>query len=195
MSPKADLVKQISKTAFTDAIDLMACLGVLREGRSLVVPQALEAANASLAATIVQKALLQRVLMTVERAFAPANRTSDRHARVAFKHLLEPEIFDEVAKVGSRQQLELACAIWRSYDADPRREKLKHYRDKVVAHTAALERPPPFVDELRNYAMGTADLLARLARGTGVVGLDLGAQMTAYDESAKAFWSVWRDRK
>jgi len=71
----------------------------------------------------------------------------------------------------------------------------KNYRDKVVAHTAVLERPPPFVDELRNYAMGTADLLARLARGTGVVGLDLGAQMAAYDESAKAFWSVWRDRK
>jgi hypothetical protein len=45
----ADLVRQISKTAFTDAIDLMACLGVLREGSSLVVPQALDSANASLA--------------------------------------------------------------------------------------------------------------------------------------------------
>jgi hypothetical protein len=196
MSPKAELVKQISAFGFTEAIDLMACLAVLREGNSLVMPRALEAANAALAATIVQKALLQRVLITVERAFAPVNRPkSDRHARVAFKHLLEPEIFDEVAKVGSRQQLEQACANWRNYDADPRREKLKHYRDKVVAHAAVPERPPPFVDELRNYAMGTADLLARLARGTGVVGLDLGAQMTAYDESAKAFWSVWRDRK
>jgi hypothetical protein len=61
----------------------MACLGLLREGSSLVAPQALEAANASLAATIVQKALLQRVLMTVERAFAPAKYASDRHARVA----------------------------------------------------------------------------------------------------------------
>ena len=196
MSPKAELVKQISATGFTEAIDLMACLAVLREGESLVVPRALEAANAALAATIVQKALLQRVLMTVERAFAPVNkRKLDRHARAAFEYLSDSKIFDEVAKAGSRQQLKQACATWRKYDADTRREKLKHYRDKVVAHTAALERPPPFVDELRNYAMGTADLLARLARGTGVVGLDLGAQMTAYDESAKAFWSVWRDRK
>jgi hypothetical protein len=82
MSPKAELVRQISAEAFTDAIDLMACLAVLREGKSLVVPRALDAANASLAATIVQKALLQRVLMTVERAFAPVNRLkSDRHAR------------------------------------------------------------------------------------------------------------------
>ena len=46
MSPKAELVKQISATGFTEAIDLMACLAVLREGESLVVPRALEAANA-----------------------------------------------------------------------------------------------------------------------------------------------------
>src|SRR5262249_133538 len=61
MSLKAELVKQISATGFTEAIDLMACLAVLREGKSLVMPRALEAANAALAATIVQKALLQRV--------------------------------------------------------------------------------------------------------------------------------------
>jgi hypothetical protein len=196
MSPKAELVKQISATGFTEAVDLMACLAVLREGESLVVPRALEAANAALAATIVQKALLERVLMTVERAFAPVNkRKLDRHARVAFEHLCDPNIFDEVAKAGSRRELEQACDTWRIYDADPRREKLKHYRDKVVAHTAERERPAPFVEELRGYAMGTADLLARLALGTGAVGLGLGVQMAAYDKSAEAFWSVWRDRK
>ena len=195
MSPKAELVRQISAKAFTDAIDLMACLAVLREGESLVVPRALEAANASLAATIVQKALLQRVLMTVERAFAPVNRPkSDRHARVAFEHLSDPNIFDEVAKAGSRKELEQACDTWRRYDADPRRKKLKHYRDKVVAHTAVRELPLPLVSELSSYAMGTADALARLARGTGVVELQLKVQTAAYDASAKAFWSVWRDR-
>jgi hypothetical protein len=89
MSPNAELVKQISATGFIEAIDLMACLAVLREGKSLVMPQALEAANAALAATIVQKALLQRVLMTVERAFARVNkRKPDRHARVAFETCL-----------------------------------------------------------------------------------------------------------
>ena len=30
---------------------------------------------------------------------------SDRHARVAFKHLSDPNIFDEVAKAGSRKEL------------------------------------------------------------------------------------------
>ncbi len=188
MSPKAELVKQISATGFTEAIDLMACLAVLREGNSLVVPHALEAANAALAATIVQKGLLQRVLMTVERAFAPVNRPkSDRHARVAFEHLSDPNIFDEVAKAGSRKELEQACDTWRRYDADPRRKKLKHYRDKVVAHTAVRELPLPLVSELSSYAMGTADALARLARGTGVVELQLKVQTAAYDASAKAF--------
>src|SRR2546425_5854 len=107
MSPKAELVKQISTTGFTEAIDLMACLAVLREGESLVVPHALEAANAALAATIVQKALLQRVLMTVDRAFAPLNRPkSDRHVRVAFTHLSDQNVFDEVAHAGSRKHLQ-----------------------------------------------------------------------------------------
>jgi hypothetical protein len=120
MSPKAELVKQISRTGFTEAIDLMACLAVLREGKSLVVPHALEAANAALAATIVQKALLQRVLMTVERAFAPVNRPkSDRHVRVAFTHLSDQNVFDEVARAGSRKLLQQACDTWRNYDADP----------------------------------------------------------------------------
>ena len=41
MSQKAELVKQISATGFEEAIDLMACLAVLREGNSLVVPRAL----------------------------------------------------------------------------------------------------------------------------------------------------------
>jgi hypothetical protein len=193
MSPKA-MVKEISATGFTEAIDLMACLAVLREGNSLVVPRALEAANAALAATIVQKALLQRVLMTVERAFAPVKYNSDRHARVAFKHLSDPNIFDEVAKAGSRKHLQQACDTWRRHDADPRRKKLKHYRDKVVAHTAVRKLPPPLVSELSSYAMGTADVLARLASGTGVVALQLAVQTAAYDASAKAFWSVWRDR-
>src|SRR5262249_43108113 len=196
MSPKAELVKQISATGFTEAIDLMACLAVLREGQSLVVPRALEAVNATLAATIVQKALLQRVLMTIERAFAPVNRpNSDRHARVAFCHLSDQNIFDEVANAGSRKELKQACDTWRRYDADSRRKKLKHYRDKVVAHTAVRKLPLPLVSELTAYAMGTADVLARLARGSGVVGFKLGVQTAAYDKSAKAFWSVWRDRE
>src|SRR5262249_36253943 len=100
MSPKAELVKQISANGFKEAIDLMACLAVLREGESLILPRTLEAANATRAAIIVQRALLQRVLMTVERAFAPANRPkSDRHARVAFTHLSDRNVFDEVAPV------------------------------------------------------------------------------------------------
>jgi len=37
MSPKAELVKQISACGLKEAIDLMACLAVLREGESLLV--------------------------------------------------------------------------------------------------------------------------------------------------------------
>jgi hypothetical protein len=199
MSPKAELVKEISTNGLKEAIDLMACLAVRREGETLgdlVLPRALKAANATLAATIVQKALLQQVLMTVERAFAPVNRPeSDRHARVAFAHLSDQNVFDEVAHAGSRTLLHYACHIWRNLDADSRRNRLKHYRDKVVAHRGVRKLPAPLVSELTSFAMSTADVLLRLARGAGVLELQqLKVQRDAYDASAKAFWSVWRDR-
>ena len=114
---------------------------------------------------------------------------------MAFEYLSDPSIFDEVAKAGSRKHLEQACATWRTYDQDARRRRLQHYRDKVVAHAGERDPtiPVPLVSELRNYAMGTADALARLARGSGVV--ELGLQTAAYDESAKAFWRVWRRQR
>jgi AbiU2 len=192
MSPEAELVKQIAAKGFSEARDLVGCLAILREGDSYTVKRAIESAKAALAANIVQRALLQRMLMTVERAFAPHHRKSDHHARVAFELLSNQTIFDEVATAGSRKPLEQACAFWRTYDTDARRTRLKHYRDKAVAHTA--QRDPaismPLVTELRNYAMGTADVLARLARGAGVV--EVALQTAPYDESAKAFWDVWR---
>jgi AbiU2 len=137
----------------TASVPLMhTCDAQVRESDSQTVERAVKAANATLAAIIVQKALLQRVLMTVERSFAPSTRRSDRHARVALNLLSNQTIFDEVANTGSRKHLQQACATWQRYDADPRRKRLKHYRDKVVAHTA--ERNPaipvPLVTELRN---------------------------------------------
>ena len=50
MSPYADLVQEISATGFQEAIYLMGCLAVLREGNSLVIPRVLKSANAALAA-------------------------------------------------------------------------------------------------------------------------------------------------
>ena len=109
---------------------------------------------------------------------------SDRHVRVAFEHLSDPNVFDEAAKAGSRKELEQARDTWRRYDADPRRKKLKHYRDKVVAYTAVRELPMLLVSELTSYAMGTAEVLARLPRGTGVITQSqLGVQTAAKSQS------------
>jgi hypothetical protein len=118
MSPEAELVKQIAAKGFSEARDLVGCLAILREGDSYTVKRAIESAKAALAANIVQRALLQRMLMTVERAFAPHHRKSDHHARVAFELLSNQTIFDEVATAGSRKPLEQACAFWRTYDTD-----------------------------------------------------------------------------
>jgi hypothetical protein len=63
-----------------------------------------------------------------------------------------------------------------------------------VAHVGKRDPaiPVPLVQELRDYAAGTTDVLTRLARGACNAHLNLQVHTKAHEESAKAFWAVWR---
>ena len=172
MGDKAERVRQIGEASFKDAINIMRCVTMLREMESLSVAALDNAKAARRATNVIHDALLYHLLVMVERAFGPVRKT-DCHARVAFEYLADPNIFEEVAKAGSRRHLKEACDIWKKYDEDPRRRRLKHYRDKVVAS-------------------GTAATLVRLARGSGADGLDFDTQMAFHEKSAKAFWEIWQ---
>jgi hypothetical protein len=84
-------------------------------------------------------------------------------------------------------------STWKLLVTDSRRRQLRHYRNKVVAHSS--ERDPaigaPQINDLLRFASGMTDVWARLARGAGVVSLDLASQVDACDASAKAFWEPW----
>jgi hypothetical protein len=64
----------------------------------------------------------------------------------------------------------------------------------VVAHVA--EKDPkigdPLMDELISFAWGTSNIWAWLAKGTGIITLDLSTQIPSLKESAAAFWAPWR---
>jgi hypothetical protein len=134
-----ELVIKIAKADFFNAIDTMACMKVLERGNSEEAIRELSRTGAGRAAMLIRKALFERLLLTVERAFDPV-RKGDLHTAVAFKLLNDPAVFNDVAERGSRSQLELATRIWGRYLVDPRRKQLRHYRNKVVAHIS--ERDP-----------------------------------------------------
>src|SRR5215217_5177136 len=94
MTTDADLIRKIGAAAFSDALDIDLCLAVLQESGEHPVIQAINATKATRAAVIIQRALMQRILMTVERAFAPCfPKRTDYHARVAFELLARPHVF------------------------------------------------------------------------------------------------------
>ena len=72
------------------------------------------------------------------------------------------------AYAGSRKHLQQACDTWRKYDAAPDAKNSSTIAIKLW-HIRPCEsyRCPSFL-KLTSYALGTADALARLARGTGV---------------------------
>jgi hypothetical protein len=194
LSAEAELVRRIAATGFTDGIDVLASLQVITQGNDVFIIRGIVEGGAARAAVLVRKALFQRVLIMVKRAYDnPRRKGGDRHTKVAIDFLSDPQVFDEVAQHGSRTHLEQAVEFWRSYSSDPRLTRLKHYRDKAIAHLA--EKDPeigdPTINDLTYFATGTADLWARLAWGAGVVGLDMRSQIDPYEESAKAFWRPW----
>lgn len=71
--------------------------------------------------------------------------------------------------------------------------KLKHMRDKLLAHTA---RPDARIDIPRyndrfSFARDTCAVWEHLSYGAGTVMIDLQHQVDAYTESADAFWAKW----
>lgn len=81
MSPGAERIVEIAHHAYDDAVDLLACIGVLEAGNTPTVLVPLMSSEAAHALGLIQKALFLRLSITLERAYdsAPAWRPS--HAR------------------------------------------------------------------------------------------------------------------
>ncbi len=189
LSPDAALVRKIRLNCFHEAIDTAASLALIRESNRYFLATRANRPPTRRAAALIRKALFVRVLIFVARAYAPV-RKGDRHTRKAFDLLAEPAIFEEVASDGSRQRLKQAQQFWRRLDGSPRYAKLKHYRDKDIAHLGERNRTitTPVEAELVNFANSTIDVWVRLAHGVGATGLDLASQVGVHQQSAAAFW-------
>jgi hypothetical protein len=199
MSPEAELVRKIATSAFRDAMEVWALLDFGAKSERLETRVALDAAGAGRAAILLQKTLLLRILVLVERAFDYPHPTfkDDWNTRVAFHRLADERVFEEVAAIGSRKPLAQAISNWTNLDTGRRREQLRHHRNKVIVHQAG--RDPkigaPLVRDLSGLAMSMVDTWARLAYGTGVAREDsLLTEYPPLEESIAAFWRPWDKR-
>ncbi len=190
---RVSLVRAIAARCPADILDANACRAILFSLNG-VNGLTLEQAGAARAAKIVQASVVQRLLLLVERAFDNVDWPGDRHMGVAIYLLRDRQTFETVGSEGDREQLEYAMRLWDQLKTqDPRRERLRHFRDKFVAHRA---EPNPgkgsvLLDELTAYAMTTSLMWSRLALGVGTPLPNIDEHAAADIESARAFWRPW----
>ncbi|WP_040639290.1 hypothetical protein [Microvirga lotononidis] len=107
--------------------------------------------------------------------------------------LKDAAVFEEVARSGNAQGLQNAQTIWRATLSDWRRDLLKQYRDKFVAHRAEPhpDKSVPELDHLIAISGRAVIMLAQLATGAGYPIDQKELDSYGYYQNARAFWRPW----
>jgi hypothetical protein len=185
----AQTVREISGSAFTDAIEMLAIIEVLEAGNQKPVIKGVNDAGAGRAGEHIKRALFTRLHFLVARCYGKTRR-KDRHARKAFEILKDPKI---AAEMQNSADLKDAQSMWEACCNDNRLKAFIHFRDKFLAHLREpdAEVGTPTYGEVFALARATAAALEKLAHATGVVTLTLESQIPAHKESARKFFAPW----
>ena len=161
----AKIVRKIAKTAFEDAIDMLATVEVLSALNDQSLWQQLQYAGAYRAAIIIKLALFTRLIIWVARAYARPTRPGDLHAEMAFELLNDREIAGQMTYPA---ELAEAQDIWRRCRGDHPLQSVLHFRNTQLAHLG--ERRPDIdgaiINDLFAVVRQTTRALEKLAQGS-----------------------------
>jgi hypothetical protein len=165
---------------------------VLGAGNKPVLIRRIDQAGGKSACELIYKSLFQRLLLNTMRAYDPV-RGGDFHLAVAFEVLAEPDVMAIAKRRDSYPHISAATDLWHQTATDDRTLKLRHYRNKVVAHLSDLDPTMrlPINNDLFVIAGTTTKIAENLSIGTGACTIELRQQTGAYRQSAECFWSVW----
>jgi hypothetical protein len=189
---RAQLVRDIALRSHKEAINLNACRALIE-----TIPRNFfKDAQVARAALQVDRSLVERVLIISESALGVVKFPNDRHAHLAMSLLNDAAVFEEVARSGNAQGLRNAQNIWMAALSDWRRDLLKHYRDKFVAHRAEPnpDNPIPELDHLIAISGRVVFMLAQLATGAGYPIDQKELDSYSHYLNAQAFWRPWLPR-
>jgi hypothetical protein len=185
----AQMLLDIGREAFADAIDVLSIIETIEAGNTPAAVKAVQAARTDQVVHCVYRALWSRLVMIVTRAYADA-RPGDRHAQYAFDLLKDPAVRSEVERMGDPVALADAIARWAKCRGDHRRQSIREFRDKQIAHWGQMDKPAPIINDIFAVSRATATALERLAQGTGAVTLSLESQLFGYRGGAARFWET-----
>ena len=181
------LVREIAKDAFADAIEMLSIIETLEAGNAPAVVAAVNSAKTGAVVTYISVAIWSRLVVIVTRAYA-TSRIGDRHAQHAFDLLSDPVVRSAVERTGHPSTLAEAAALWTQCRGDHRRRSINDFRDKQIAHWGTQNHTSPIINDIFAVTRATATALERLAQGTGVVGLSVESQLVNYRDAANRFW-------
>ncbi len=186
-------IKPIAKSGFSDALEILQLIALLKAQNSNNVNNALSKIGAGRAAMATRNAFIAQLTLLVARAYTKP-RTGDLHIRKAFELIAkDPRISEELAKQGLAGKLKDAEAMWSLCRDDSRLASIQHFRNKYTAHIAEpdAEIPLPKYDELFPFAIETTKVMQALANASGVNSDNLSDWNDEITGTAKAFWKPW----
>jgi hypothetical protein len=186
-------IKPIAKNGFSDALEILQLIALLKAQNSNNVNKALSKIGAGRAAMATRNAFIAQLTLLVARTYAKS-RDGDLHVRRAFELIAkDPRISEGLAKRGLAGKLKDAQAMWSLCRDDSRLVRIQHFRNKYTAHIAEpdAEIPLPKYDELFPFAIETTKVMQALANASGVNNDNLPDWNDELTGTAEAFWKPW----
>ncbi len=186
-------LKPIAKSGFSDALEILQIIALLRAQNSNGVNKALNKVGAGRAAMAARNAFIAQLTLLVARAYAKT-RTGDLNIRKAFELIAKDHrVSAELAKRGLAGQLKHAEDMWLLCRDDSRLNPILHFRNKYTAHIAEpdVDIPLPKYEELFSFAIETTKVMQALANGTGAKSDKLPDWNDELTATANKFWKPW----
>jgi hypothetical protein len=190
----AELVRKIVREALDDdAREILVTIRVMECQNTGGVNERLSATGAAHAGMVVRNALISHLIIRIARIYSDA-RVGDLHLRRAFAILRDKQIRAEFeVDATSKTALCEAEGYFQERLKDDRRERIKHFRDKIVAHRGKLKDiPMPEFEELFAFACATIEAIEKLAFAIKIARVRVKDKFDDAESVAEAFWHPWK---
>jgi hypothetical protein len=192
-----DALLDIAEKAFNDAVEIHKIIAVLDGINEPAVVKNITKKKAGIAAYTIRHSLFWRLHLLAARSYAKTRdkvQDDDRHLRRAFELLQRGDVKAAVLQRGHAADLAEAQKLWTKCNSNHRLQEFLHFRDKQLVHLGKPDAsiPRPLYNDVFSIARATAEVMEKLANGTGIVGLSVDSQMVFPKRSIDAFWKPWR---
>jgi len=183
-----DRVREIAKLCYLACDEAVAIIEFLETGDTPEVEAAFEHGSGHIP-MLVQKAMMQRLLMSIMRMYDKPGSDRETLPR-AFELLDKPTVYQAVCVRGEKLRLDAAIARWKLMQSDPALAEMRTVRDYELAHTIPSKagNARPRIMDFFCVARQTITLTEELAAGGGIVSVSLDHARGIWAERATAYW-------